>query len=243
MTFTFKKALLFSALALVANNSFSHGAWLAERTGEPTIIYGHGNHDDSYKAAKLTIVKGFDKDGNVRAIEKKAADKNVALVIPDDISYIGFVFDNGYWTKNKEGKWKNKPKTDVEGATEGGHYIKNAIAVIDKAAAVKPVKGLALQILPLENPLKKQAGDTLNIQVLFNGKPLEGANIIRDYVNMSHKKSGKTDKDGKASITIRNQGLNVIGASYTETLTSNPKADKNGYTATLSFELEHIDED
>lgn len=238
----FKKTLLVSVLIFVSNHSFAHGAWLAERTGEPTVIYGHGSHDDDYDAKKVKILKGFDKKGNAKTIKKKVTDKNVSLVIADDVTYVGFVFDNGYWSKNKQDKWENKPKTEVKGATEGGHYIKNAIAVVSKKAMVKPIKELALQIVPLENPLKKQAGDKLAIQLLLNGKPVEGVSIIRDFVNMSHEKNAKTDKEGKASIVIRNQGLNVIGASYTEKLTGNPKADKNGYAATLSFELEHLDE-
>lgn len=242
-TSTFKKALLVSLLTLVSSNGFSHGAWLAERVGEPTIIYGHGSHDDDYNPAKVTIVKGFDKAGNVKAIEKKATEKNVLLAIPEDVTYVGFILDNGYWAKNGDGKWENKPKTEVKGATEGGHYIKNAIAVVSEDAAVKSVEGLALQVLPLENPLTKKAGDKLTIQVLFNGKPLADTQITGDYINMSHESETKTDKDGKATVTIRNQGLNVISASHTEKLEADPKADQNGYTATLSFELEHLDED
>lgn len=238
-----KKSLLASALTLLAANTFAHGVWLDERTDEATVVYGHGGTDDAYSPAKFTFVKGYDKDGNVKAIEKKATDKNVSLTIPEGVTYLGFVLDNGYWTKKKDGKWENKPKTEVKDAVKGGHYIKNAIAVVSEEATVKPVEGLDLQIIPLENPLKKKAGDTLGIQVIFKGKPLANAEITKDYVNMSHEKDAKTDKDGKATVTIRNQGLNVISTSYSEQLEADPKADKNGYTTTLSFELEHIDED
>lgn len=238
-----KKSLLASALTLLAANTFAHGVWLDERTDVQTVIYGHGETDDAYAPAKLTIVEGYDKDGNIVAVEKKEAEKNVAFVIPDEASYISFVLDNGYWTEKKDGKWENKPKTEFKDPIKGGHYIKNAIAVINEEATVKPVDKLDLQIIPLENPLKKKAGDTLGIQVLFRGKPVEGAEITRDYVNMSHEHDIKTDKDGKATITIRNQGLNVIATDYNEPLKDDPKTDKNSYVSTFSFKLKHIDKD
>lgn len=243
MTSSIKKVLLFSLLAVFANQSFSHGVWLAERTGEPTIIYGHGGHDDDYKASKVTVVKGYDGDNHPFAIQKNLTDKNVFLSIPQRITYVGFVFDNGYWTKNKAGKWKNVPKTEVKDAESGGRYIKNAISVLTESAVVKPVDGLTLQIVPLENPLTKKAGDELDIMVLFKEKPLADTKITSDYVNMSHEQGIKTDTEGKATIIIRNQGLNVIGTSYTEKLKTDPKADEIGFTSTLSFTLEHLDED
>lgn len=163
------KLLMLSALALSVQTASAHGAWIAERVDMPTIIYGHGSTDDAYKPEKVTLVKGFDANNEAVSVTKRPAEKNVALDIPKDVAYIGFILDNGYWSKNGEGKWKNLPKNEVDGAQAGGRYLKNAIAVLTEDADVKPVEGLNLQILPLTNPLTKKAGDTLDILVLFNG--------------------------------------------------------------------------
>lgn len=242
MVFDAKKILLCAVCVLATAESFAHGAWLAERAGEPTVVYGHGNHDDEYKPSKVTVVKGFDDNNRAVDIKKIPAERNVSLKLPKKTAYLGFVFDNGYWTKNKKGKWKNVPKTQVSDADMGGHYIKNAIYVVNSDANVKPIDALQLQIVPLENPLEKEAGDKLPILVLFKGKPLSDAKIVRDFVNMSHEDDVETDSKGKATIVIRNQGLNVIGVSYTEELDNDPKADENGFTSTLSFTLEHLDD-
>lgn len=238
-----QKIILASVLSLSAHSVFAHGAWLAERLGSPTVIYGHAAHEDAYNPKKITWVGGYSNHNQPLAVEKNDRKNNTVLKPANNVAYIGFVFDNGYWSKSSRGKWENLPKNEVEGAKQGGRYLKYALAVLQDNVQVKPINQLVLQIIPLANPLKKKAGDTLDILVLHQGKPLANAKVIRDYANMSHENNLTTNQEGKASLVIRNQGLNVIAVSYSEALKDDPKADKNGYVSTLSFTLEHLDED
>lgn len=202
MKFFTQKILIASILSLSAQSVMAHGAWLVDRLDSPTVIYGHGAHEDGYNPKKVTWIKGYTNNNQTINIEKKDTDKNTLLKIPNHTAYVGFVFDNGYWTKNDQGKWKNLPKTQVQGAKHGGHYLKYALAVLKANVHVQPIKELRLQIIPLSNPLKKKAGDKLDILLLHNGKPLADGKIIRDYVNMSHENEIITDNEGKATIII-----------------------------------------
>ncbi len=89
------------------------------------------------------------------------------------------------------------------------------------------------------DPTILQAGNELPVQVLFDGKPVEGVEVTADYVNDSHAAPVKTDAEGIARINIRNAGLNVVGAGYSRPLSGSKEADKLSYFTTLTFNLDH----
>ncbi len=226
--------LLASMLSISSYQASAHGVWLAERTGEPTIILGEGAVDDAYAPEKVLFVKSIDKDNKVSDATINKHEKNVTVAVDDATAAIAFRFDNGYWTQNQEGKWINKPKDEVDNAKTAGRYMKSGIAIVNKGAVVSPVADLDLQIIPKANPLTLKAGDKLVVSVLFKGKPLEGAKVMRDYNNY-YTDIVKTDNKGEAEITIRNEGLNVIAVGHKVAAENDPKADKYGYMSTLSF--------
>ena len=59
-----------------------------------------------------------------------------------------------------------------------------------------------------------EIGKPFSVKVLFEGKPLAGANIVTDFVNDPDMPPLKTGADGVATFRMRNQGLNVIAATY-----------------------------
>jgi uncharacterized GH25 family protein len=82
-------------------------------------------------------------------------------------------------------------------------------------------------------------GDDLPVQVFADGKPLAGVPLYVDYVNDGHAQSNKTDQDGKVTLFVRNDGLNVIGVSHAKKTPDNAEMDQVSYFATLSFTLPH----
>jgi len=232
---------LFAALALAATlaTAQAHGIWVAERHGTQAIIYGHGASDESYEPAKLTSLVGRAADGSeVKITINKQAD-HILFEAPEEAVFIVSTFDNGYWSTGADDKLYNKPKDEVNGATEGGRYLKYSIALRGKIeGSIKP-QGLEMEIVPLSDPSALKAGDKLDIQLLFNGKPLADVVVISEYTTDSDNKSIKTGPDGKATIAIRNQGLNVLAASFSEDLENDPKADKISHFTTLSFNLDY----
>jgi len=231
-------ALTAFAISFGSNAAHSHGIWIAEHAGKNSIVYGHGAANDAYNTDKLKTVSGYDEAGATVDVTPIDLDDHVVLAKDPKLALVTAVLDNGHWTKDTSGKWHNLPKNEVKSAESAGHYLKYTKAIFNgDANTLKPV-GQPLEIIMLTNPLTLKAGDKLPVQVLMNGEPAPGAKLIAEYTTDSEN-SVKTDENGEAIITIRNNGLNVIAATLDETLTDNPKADKIGHFATFSFAYGH----
>ncbi len=225
-------------LLLLATTAWGHGTWLEKRQDDIVVVYGHGPADDSYAPEKVKKITACDAQGNAREVKvKEAKGGYVPLEIPDGTAVAVIDFDNGYWCQDEKGKWHNLPKTEVKGAQQGSRYMKNGLAILDHFETLPDSFDIPLVIIPQSDPLTLKSGDALRVQVKYNGAPLSGANIIGDLVNQDSTISAVTDAEGFATITIRNQGLNVIATSTEEKLTDNPAADKLSLMGTLSFTL------
>lgn len=229
-----------AALALLlAGPVHAHAVWIAERVDAPTVVYGHGASDEGYDPAKVTEVLAIAADGTSSAAKTVAGQANVTLALPEGTAAVQLEFDNGFWSKGADGTWVNAPRSKVPGATEAGRYVKHHVAVLRGDVPLPPLPAQPLQIVPLENPLVKQAGDELPVRVLLEGAPLAGVELIVDYINLDSLKSAPTDADGRTSVAIRNQGLNVIAVDHNVPTPGDPDADKVGHSATLAFTLGH----
>ena len=106
---------------------------------------------------------------------------------------------------------------------------------------IEALKALPLVILPQDDVVHSKIGEHIDVVVYHMGEPVADAKIIADYVGDSETVVATTDAEGKANLAVRNQGLNVIAASYKvdPPADEQDKADKVSYTATLSFVNEH----
>ncbi len=222
----------------IATTCWGHSAWLEKRQDEIIVVYKDGPDEGSYTPEKVAKVTGYDNNGKVVKVDKKEAKGGyVPLALAEGTALVALTFDNGFWCEDAKGKWHNLPKSKVEGAKQGGHYVKYSLTVVDNYSALPDDVDLPLVIIPQSNPLKLHAGDELRIRVMFNGKPLADAKVMGDYVNQAARISAVTDADGYANLTIRNQGLNVISVAKDEMLKDNPDADKLGMMGSLAFTL------
>jgi uncharacterized GH25 family protein len=241
-----KLACLFAATGLIlstAGPALSHGAWVAERWGEFAVIYGHGAGDDGYDPAKVTRATATAEDGNGIEVKIERATNHVMLKPEGEPALIALEFDNGFWSEDANGKWLNRPKSEVPGARRATRTIKNSIALIHAHDTLPAFPPQPLQIVPLDNPIGLEPGETYRIRVLFEGKPLEGKEVMLDYVGLPELVSAKTDARGEVEVALRNAGLNVLAVSHDVPLADSSAADETGYTATLTFVAEpHVDE-
>ncbi|ACP24501.1 hypothetical protein NGR_c07080 [Sinorhizobium fredii NGR234] len=239
-------ASLLAAAGLVlatAAPALSHGAWVDERWGELAVIYGHGAGDDGYDPAKVVKATAIAADGSELPLKMQPAANYMRLEPNGEPALIALEFDNGYWSEGADGKWLNKPKNEVPGARRATRTIKNSIALIHAHDTLPALPPQPLQIVPLDNPIGLKPGETYRIRVLFEGKPLEGKQVVLDYVGLPELVSAKTDAKGEAEVTLRNAGLNVLAVSHDVPLDGSSAADETGYTATLTFVAEpHVDE-
>ncbi|WP_421591547.1 DUF4198 domain-containing protein, partial [Shinella sp. M27] len=197
------------ALALVLSlplTAGAHGAWVAERWGNLGVVYGHGAGDDPYDPARITQALAISEEGAATPVEIDKREKHAILKPEGEPAAILLTFDNGYWTEKTDGKWVNAAKDKVADAKAAGHYIKNSLSLLHAHGALPAFPKQDLQILPLDNPVGRKAGDPIRLRVLHDGKPLAGAVVTLDYVNQASLKSAPTDADGEVVVAIRNDG-------------------------------------
>ncbi|MCF8077644.1 MAG: DUF4198 domain-containing protein [Desulfobacterales bacterium] len=128
---------------------------------------------------------------------------------------------SGFVSKTTEG-YKMQPKNAVAEALSCFRYDLRAgtlLQVGGEGTTGASFSENPLEIVPLANPTRLKAGDTLPVKVLFNGVPLAGARIDATYAGYSEKAddfavSGETGKEGTADIPISEKGLWLISASY-----------------------------
>lgn len=220
---------------LLAGQAAAHGIYAKERHDEVVIIYGHGPTDEKYEHNDLLELKGYGKDSQPMTVDYSSKNGYITLAPSDDLKAISAVFDNGYWSEQADGSWIKKSKDQVEGAKQGGRYMKYNTTILKPLDGKPKATGALLEIVPMVDPLTLKQGDKLEVQVLSNGEPVPNIELASEVVSDRMHNVVKTDRNGKATITIRNEGLNVLGTE-TETKAEDPaKADKSVNFATLAF--------
>ncbi|MDJ1158938.1 DUF4198 domain-containing protein [Chelatococcus sp. SYSU_G07232] len=232
-------AALAAALALVPGAARAHGIFVAQRHGDLAVVYGHGAADDAYAPEKVKEATARSAGGEPVPVSLKPQEKYVLVEPAREAAVLSVTFDGGFWSKTRAGKWINKGRSEVADAETAQHSLKFNTTVLAATGGPLAPQGLPLEIVPLADPLTLRMGDDLPVRVLMDGKPLAGANVLADYVNEGHGTSFRTDKDGKAVIVLRNDGLNVLAVSASVPTTGNREVDKLGLHATLSFTLPH----
>ncbi|TAG01431.1 MAG: DUF4198 domain-containing protein [Betaproteobacteria bacterium] len=241
------KRFLILALAATSYPSIvgAHGIWFAQRAGEFAMVYGHGAEDLNLvkRQQKITSISGFDAQLKPVVATLKPVDPLMLVDVPKEASIITATMDNGVWTQGPDNKWVDKTKDEVAGYKDSGQYLKYALHLRElPKGALKPIPGLTAQIIPVSEKFPSHRGEKLRVKVLIEGKPAAGAKLWDDYVNDPDQKPRKVGKDGIVTVTVRNQGLNVLKAEINTAPQDATKTKKTEHLVTLSFALQHIPE-
>lgn len=223
----------------------AHGIWFAQRATQTALIYGVGADDlDMVKRLPLiTGTYGYDADWQPVATKLRAAGAIVVVDSDAPTVAVAAVMDNGTWARTPDGKWHKAGRDTVPNAEVAEKTMKYAVYLTGVPNAPVPVlPEQVLQVVPVEKTIPQKLGDKLKLRVLFNGKPVKGAAVQHDYVNDPDQVPVKTDANGIATIKIRNQGLNVVAATFKGPADDPKKVDHIEYRATLSFVLPHLPE-
>lgn len=221
-------AALLSGLAAAA---FAHDAWIEARGDGYVVLYGHGDKQESYASTKVKAVTAIDAKGAPLAMAKDAADP-VRVTVRGQPALLTLHFDNGIWTKTTDGS-KNLPKSEVPGAISATHSVKFGKTVLAWNVQTSQPQGQQLEIVPLAASAPA-AGGSLPVQVLWEGKPLPGAKLVRS--EYSKEKPIETDADGKAAVPVA-AGRQMIAVSHKKDLAGDPRADSYSVSANLGFEI------
>ena len=227
-------------LAFCASSAWGHAVWLEPRQGEVVVVYGEGPQEDAYTPDRIKSIEAYSASGRTVSADT-GADKGgyLLLAAPDTAALVAMEMDIGFYTQDADGSWHNKPRREVSNAKQAGHFVKYNLSVLDHVRKMPRRIDLPLVIVPQSDPLKLNSGDELRVRVLHRGKPLADADLIGDYVNQASRVSAKTDEDGYATLTVRNDGFNLLAVSFNEELTNDPDADRLGMMSTLSFSLHY----
>jgi len=227
---------------LYASTASAHGIWFAERSKQLAVIYGVGADDLEMvkRLPKITSISAYDALQQPIATSLRASEFLVVVNTDEHPAIVAAVLDNGYWSKTPDGEWIAAGRDEVPNATLSERTVKYAVHL--RSALAEPlgaIPGQMLQIIPDVDVLPDMLGSELELRVVYDGKPVAGAHVIVDFVNDPDGERIVTGDDGRVTINIRNQGLNVIGATYDAPSDEPAKIDKIESMATLSFVLPH----
>ncbi|MEO6359780.1 MAG: DUF4198 domain-containing protein [Sphingomicrobium sp.] len=238
-----------SAAALLVSASVvnAHGIWFAQRANQLGLIYGVGS-DDLDMVKRLPLIKGvsgYDAQWNPVVATLRAAGPIVLVDSDEPVSAVAAWMDNGVWSKTPDGEWHKKGYDEVPNAIISERTMKFAVHLLKlpmPKGGVPILKDQVLQIIPVPAAIPEQLGKPLTVKILFNGKPAAGALVKQDFVNDPDQEPLKAAADGTVTLNVRNQGLNVIGATFVGPSDQPAKYKKIEYLATLSFVLPHAPE-
>ena len=234
-----KPGALLLGVLLTLGNAQAHSVWVAQRTGEWTVILGEGALDDAYKPSAVLQVLAQTSDGSEASVIPQPHERNLVLKPTQNTATLGIRFEDGFWSQKIDGQWVEGNRLQVPDARKVGYYQMFSRTVIAASSTPKKPLGLPLEIVPQSDPMVLKPGSRLRVQVLLHGKPLAGAKVMTDYLAGSASPTTRTDRQGYAAITVRSAAQSVIKVGHQVPRADKREADEDGYASTLAFSLPH----
>jgi len=228
------KSLLLIA-ALFTGQVSAHGLWTEERRGNIEVVYGHGAEDNAFKARKISGAWAYDAGGKMIPVSVERLTDHARLKPLKSPAVMAVALNNGMWSQTADKKWVNEGRSKVPGATEATQTFKYSLAIYQPGAKLPKLDQIKLLIVPEVDPLTVGPGNSLPVRVLLDGKPAAGVKLIGDYRSAPNTLSTETDKDGRAQVLVRNEGLNVIAAQVEVPVKGSADVDSRGLFTSLTF--------
>jgi uncharacterized GH25 family protein len=228
------KPLLLIAALFTAQAS-AHGLWTEERRGNIEVVYGHGAEDNAFKAQKISGAWAYDASGKMIPVSVERLADHARLKPLKAPAVMAVALNNGMWSQTADKKWINEGRSKVPGATEATQTFKYSLAIYQPGAKLPKLDQIKLLILPEVDPLTVGPGKSLPVRVLLDGKPAAGVKLYGDYRSAPNTLSTETDKDGRAQVLVRNEGLNVIAAQVEVPVKDSVDVDSRGLFSSLTF--------
>jgi nickel transport protein len=226
-------------LPMIAQPVFAHAIWIVkgENQGEYKVVFGHPeeNKPEAYDSIKFQEATAYAGNGMSIPLTVKREDDGVTLVSQENITALTAKHDNGYFITVGENQSRNVFRPEALKAnnqeTKVTHTYKFAKAFYEQSRLVFQPLGLPLEIIPRQDPYSVGAGEKLEVQVLYQGKPQEGVTV--EYAG---EEPVKTNAQGVASITFKQQEVQVIEAEYRMPSTDDAATDEISYATTLTLD-------
>ncbi len=221
--------------ALFAGEVSAHGLWTEQRRGNIEVVYGHGAEDNAFKAQKISGAWAYDVAGKMIPVSVERLADHARLKPLKAPAVMAVALNNGMWSQTADKKWINQGRSKVQGAVEATETFKYSLAIYQPGAKLPKLDQMKLLILPEVDPLTVGPGKSLPVRVLLDGKPAAGVKLIGDYRSAPDTLSTETDKDGRAQVLVRNEGLNVIATQVEVPVKDSVDVDSRGLFTSLTF--------
>lgn len=233
-----KLFLALAILPLISQPVFAHVIWVVrgEARGEYEILYGHPEEDKPqvYDSIKFQEATAYNSYGFPQPLEIKRGYEGVTLVSTGDVAVITGVLNNGYFIVSKDDEYTNVFRPDALEAnnenTEISQTYKYTKSFFQPTGLATQPFGMKMEIVPLQDPFDVGAGGSLQVKVLFEGKPVPEATV--EYEG----KEFPTSDRGIATITLTQQDVQIIEAEYRVPSTDDPATDEISYAASLAIQ-------
>nr|WP_294916215.1 DUF4198 domain-containing protein [uncultured Neokomagataea sp.] len=207
-----------------------------ERISQPTLVMTEISSDEAYEPTFLKHLWAYDTQSHPTTITHHADARHITLDVPTHTAAIIVQADFGFHARRPhDTTWSWQRKTTLSGATIGLHALKESVNLQASAAANLHPHGLALEILPLEDPFTHKRGDHLPIQVLLNGHPLPNVCVHENFLNTLSELTPPTDNQGKTYATLHADQLDVLQITYESPVTNDPDVDFMRYNSALTL--------
>ena len=171
--------------------------------------------------------------GGPRLVELEVKPRFITLKAPDFNRYIqGEGFAHVIAARKAAGA------SDSPGREIYSRYSKLLIEGPGDDRHLLAPRGHRLEIVPLANPARLPEADDLEVQVLFEGKPLAGAQVSAGAAGMKgHQFAAtvKTGPDGRARLRLSGKGLWYIRLIHMIP-SAEPEADWRSFFGTMVFQ-------
>jgi len=263
--FIFPAGLILLLSLIAPNQSHAHNLWLNATDFSPELSKRTGAHSKVYFGFghKFPVADFLDKS-KLREFQLIRPDQSKMELEAEDGGFLATPLimkkagaytvtaatDSGFYTMyNKGGRMHHKMGTmegleDIVLSLYFENYTKALINVGETGDDdfSTPV-GHNVEIVPLENPYLKKAGDLLKLQVLHNGKSVPFCQVSATYVGFSDKEdyaySSKTNSQGIATIRLLTNGHWIVMAVVRKPASDDlhEKCLEMKYSASLSFAI------
>lgn len=226
-------------LPMIAQPVLAHSIWVVrgEEQGEFKVLYGHPEREESdpYDPIKFQEATAYDGNGTALPLSVEREKDGVSLVSERNVAAIVATNNNGYYIRTPENPYKNVFRPEALEAnneeTTVTHNYKFAKAFYEQSRLVSQRFGLPLEIIPQQDPYTVGAGQTLQVQVLYQGKPQAGVTVEYDG-----EEPVTTNEQGIASITLKDKEVHIIESEFSIPSTDDEAADEIGYASSLTID-------
>jgi uncharacterized GH25 family protein len=255
---TMKKIWWFFTLALTAVlvfplSSQAHMFWLLTDRDTPKVNeavqveigFGHKfPRDEEIKAERLGFIKCVGPDGREVALKKISTIQYELVPAQKGVYVIAAQVAPGFVSRTSKGM-KMGTKKEVLDANLCFRFDMAGKTLVNVGAPKQEVDRRAqsiLEIMPLKNLNNLKVGKTLPVRVIFQGKPLAGAEIKFTHDGWPDPKNpfailGKTDAKGEIPVKLDKPGRWLLVASHKTPYNNPEECDENFYSASLTWRV------